>query len=327
LINPVELAITGGSGDLIVAELDPTGSNLLFSSQVGSGGRDSAGPGGMVVDAAGNIYVGGFISGPDLITTPGVFQTTNPAPTCCTHGFVAKISPTGPAVASATAGQVEPFAAQSIVAAYGTNLATGTALASTVPLPTSLDGNIVTLTDSAGVVQQVPLFYVSPTQVNFQIPPGTATGTATVVIQNKSGTMQTTTIQIGGVSPGIFELNGSGLAAAWVLPVISGAQQPLQAVYQVVSGAVVPLAISLGPSTEQAYLEIYGTGIRSATNVTVTVGGLSVPVLYYGAAPGYIGEDQVNIGPLPQALAGQGSVKIILTANGQQANAVTVTIQ
>ena len=95
----------------------------------------------------------------------------------------------------------------------------------------------------------------------------------------------------------------------------------------VVAGAVVPLPISLGPSTEQIYLEMYGTGIRNAKNVTVTVGGLSVPVLYAGAAPGYAGEDQVNIGPLPPALAGQGSVNIIVTADGQQANAVTVTIQ
>jgi len=327
LVNPVEAAGNGGDQQMVVAELDSTGANLLFSTYIGSGGRNTSSPAGLAVDAAGNIYLAGNIGGPSLITTPGAFQTTSSNDPCCSHGFVAKISPTGPTVASATAGQVEPFSPESIVAVYGTNLVTGTALASTVPLPTSLDGNTVTLTDSAGVVYQAPLFYVSPTQVNFEIPPGTAAGTATVVIQNQSGTIQSTTIKIGGVSPGIFELNGSGLAAAWVLPVISGTQQPLQAVYQVVSGSVVPLAISLGPSTEDAYLEMYGTGIRSATSVTVTVGGLSVPVAYYGAAPGYVGEDQVNIGPLPRTLAGQGSVKIILTANGQQANAVTVTVQ
>jgi uncharacterized protein (TIGR03437 family) len=72
---------------------------------------------------------------------------------------------------------------------------------------------------------------------------------------------------------------------------------------------------------------MFGTGIRNAKNVTVTVGGLSVPVLYAGAAPGYLGEDQVNIGPLPPALAGKGSVNIVLTADGQQATAVAVTIQ
>jgi uncharacterized protein (TIGR03437 family) len=230
-------------------------------------------------------------------------------------------------VALSTAGQVEPFAAESIVSAYGTNLATGTASPVTLPLPTSLDDNTVTVTDSAGAGRLAPLFYVSPSQVNFEIPPGTATGSASVSIQNQNGTTQSATIQIGNVSPGLFQLKTSGLVAAWVLAVLSGTQQPLQPVYQIASGSVVALPISLGPSTEQVYLEMYGTGIRNANNVTATVADVSVPVLFAGAAPGYAGEDQVNIGPLPQSLAGKGSVNIVVTADGQAANAVNVTIQ
>jgi uncharacterized protein (TIGR03437 family) len=221
-----------------------------------------------------------------------------------------------------TAGQVEPFAPQSIVSAYGTNLAGGT----------SANGTTVTVTDSAGVARLAKLFYVSPAQVNFEIPAGTVLGAATVSIQTQNGTTQngttqTATIQIGSVSPGLFALNGSGLVAALVLPVSSGVQQPLQPVYQIASGNVAPLPINLGPSTERVYLEMYGTGIRNANSVTATVGGLSVPVLFAGAAPGFAGEDQVNIGPLPSVLAGQGNVSIIVTADGQAANTVNVTIQ
>ena len=185
----------------------------------------------------------------------------------------------------------------------------------------------MTVTDSAAAARQAYLFYISPSQINFEIPAGSATGTATVMFQNQNGTAQSATISIGSVSPGIFELNGSGLVAAWVLPVISGTQQPLQPVYQLSGGNVIPLPINLGPSTEQIYLEMYGTGIRGAKSVTVTVGDLSVPVLYAAAAPGFAGEDQVNIGPLPQSLAGKGSVNILLTADGQAANTVNVTIQ
>jgi len=313
----------------VVAELDPTGANLLFATGVGSGWLDGMTTGGLAIDASGNLYVAGNNIGRDLITTPGAFETTDPSPTptCCYHGFVAKISPTGPAVALNTAGQIEPFATESIVSAYGTDLASGTATATTVPLPTSLDGNTVTVTDSAGVARPAYLFYVSPLQINFEIPAGTATGTATVTFQNPNGTIQSTTIQVGSLSPGLFQQNSSGLAAALFLPVISGAQQAWQPVYQVVAGSVVPFPISLGPSTEQVFLEMYGTGIRDAKGVTVTVGGLSVPVTYYGAAPGFAGEDQVNIGPLPQSLAGKGSVNIVLTADGQAANTVNVTIQ
>jgi len=233
-------------------------------------------------------------------------------------------------VVLATAGQVEPLAAQSIVSAYGANLAIGTAPATSLPLPTSLGGTTVTVTDSAGVARLAPLFYVSAPQINFEIPAGTATGTATVGIQNKNGTTQNATIQIGDVSPGLFQANyTSGLAAALVLPVNSaGVQGALQPDYQLGAGnSVIPLPINLGPSAETVYLEMYGTGIRNAKSVTATVGGLNVPVQFYGPAPGYAGEDQVNIGPLPHSLSGRGNVNIILVADGQPANTVNVTIQ
>ena len=325
MVNPVEQTATGGDMQVLVAELDPTGAKLLFSTTIGSAGLNTANPAGLAVDPSGDIYLAGNNAGPNLITTSGAFQTTSSNDPCCYHGFVAKIAV--PTATLAPSGQVESLAVESIVSVYGADLATGTAVGAISPVPTSLDGNTVTVTDSAGVARPAPLFYVSPTQVNLEIPAGTATGTATVTFQNQDGTTQSETIQIGSVSPGIFELNGSGLVAAWVLPVISGTQQPLQPVYQVVAGKVVPLPIDLGPSTEQVYLEMYGTGIRNAKNVTVTVGGMSVPMLYAGAAPGYLGEDQVNIGPLPPALAGQGNVSIVLSADGQQANIVTVTIQ
>jgi uncharacterized protein (TIGR03437 family) len=327
MVNPVEPNATGGAMQVVVAELDPTGSRLLFSTPIGSIGLNTAEPAGLAVDTAGDIYLAGNHIGPGLITTPTAYQPTASNSGCCYHGFVAKIAPTGPAVTLGPSGQVEALAAESIISVYGVDLASVTVAATTLPLPTSLDGNTVTVTDSAGVARPAPLYFVSPGQINFEIPLGTAAGTATVTIQNQNGTIQSTTISIGGVSPGIFPLNGSGLVAAWALPVISGTQQALQPVWQVVAGNVVPLPLSLGPATEQIYLEIYGTGFRNAKNITATVGGSSVPVLGWAATSQFAGEDQVNIGPLPQALAGKGSVNIILTADGQQANVVTVTIQ
>lgn len=231
------------------------------------------------------------------------------------------------AVFLATASQVEPFAPNSIVSAYGANLTNVTATA-TPPLSTDLDGTTVTVTDSAGMSRAAYLFYVSPAQINYEVPDGSAAGQATVTIKAPNGSMQSANIQIGTVSPGVFQLNSSGLAAALVLRVISGVQQPLEQVYQLnASNSVVPLPIDLGTSANQIYLEIYGTGIRNAKNVAATVGGINVPVLFAGAAPVYAGLDQVNIGPLPRALAGQGSVNIVLTANGLAANTVNVSIK
>jgi len=233
-----------------------------------------------------------------------------------------------------TAGQGEPFAPEVILAAYGTNLATGTSTASVVPLPTSLNGNSVTVTDSTGTSRPASLFYVSPSQVNFELPENTASGLASLSIQNQNGNTQVGTIVVGNssanygsVAPGLYVVDSSWLAAAWVLPVINGTQQPLQSVYQIVSGSVAPYPIDLGGSNEQVYLELYGTGMRNAHKVTCTVGNLNVPVLFAGAAPGYAGEDQINIGPLPPALAGRGAVNIVVIADGKAANIVNVTIK
>ena len=92
LINPTEPAANGGSMEVAVAELDPTGSKLLFFTRIGSGGRDTGDPAGLVIDPANNVYVAGNNIGPNLITTPGAFERTVPNNTCCYKGFVAKIA-------------------------------------------------------------------------------------------------------------------------------------------------------------------------------------------------------------------------------------------
>ncbi|MGA3099456.1 MAG: SBBP repeat-containing protein, partial [Bryobacteraceae bacterium] len=206
-VNPVQPGLNNSWG--FVAKLDPTGSTLLFASLI-QGGFTLRG---LAVDAPGSIYVASYTYDTTLPTTPGAFQTAlkNPGTGNSYDGYIAKIALNSPVVTLGPSGQVEAFAAESIISIYGVKMASGTAAATTVPLPTSLDGNSVTVTDSAGVARPAPLYFVSPGQINFEIPLGTAAGTATVTIQNQNGTIQSTTISIGGVSPGIFPLNGSGL--------------------------------------------------------------------------------------------------------------------
>jgi hypothetical protein len=96
MVNPVEPnpnPTQYGAREVVVAELDPTGANVLFSTRIGSGGRETSYPAGLAVDSAGDIYLAGNNGGPNLITTPGAFQTAAGASTCCYHGFVAKIAP------------------------------------------------------------------------------------------------------------------------------------------------------------------------------------------------------------------------------------------
>ena len=93
------------------------------------------------------------------------------------------------------------------------------------------------------------------------------------------------------------------------------------------SGAVVASPVSLGASTDQVYLTIYGTGLQDAdtSGVTVSIGGVNAPVAYAGPQGNYAGLDQVNV-LVPHSLAGAGNVTIQLTANGIAANPVQITI-
>ena len=83
---------------------------------------------------------------------------------------------TGLSVVSAASYSSVTLAADSIATAIGAGLATSTQAAPGGALPTALAGTSVDVIDSSGFARPAPLFYVSPTQVNFQIPTGTARG-------------------------------------------------------------------------------------------------------------------------------------------------------
>jgi uncharacterized protein (TIGR03437 family) len=217
---------------------------------------------------------------------------------------------------SAASFQSGPVAPESIVSALGFGLATADTAATTV-----------TVIDAAGVARPATVFYASAGQVNYEIPAGTAPGVAKVLIKAGDGLVRTAPLGIAAVAPALFTLNAGGLVAAYALRV-SGGGQSYENVYQVdASNNVVARPIDLGPAGDQVYLLLYGTGLRGASDVAVTIGGDNVPVFYAGAQGQYAGEDQVNIGPLPRDLAGKGSVPLVLTAGGKTANATNVTIR
>jgi uncharacterized protein (TIGR03437 family) len=86
--------------------------------------------------------------------------------------------------------------------------------------------------------------------------------------------------------------------------------------------------IVLGIDTP-VYVSFFGTGIRnrsSLANVTATINGIGVPVLYAGPAPGFTGLDQVNVG-LVLGLRGSGESKVAMMVDGLAANTVTINVQ
>ena len=124
--------------------------------------------------------------------------------------------------------------------------------------------------------------------------------------------------------------NGSGVAAALAVAVQAGnpqVQSPVP-VFQCGGAGCVSVPIALGVD-RPVYVSFYGTGIRNRSspgNVTVTINGVSVPVLFAGAAPDYVGLDQVNVG-LPLTLRGSGECNVVVSVDGQTSNTVTINIQ
>ncbi|MGH9842479.1 MAG: SBBP repeat-containing protein [Blastocatellia bacterium] len=215
------------STDAFVLALNPAGSALVYSTYLGGSGADFGGS--IAVDSAGNAYVAGGSSSSNFPTTPGVFQTALGGGACgsqpCSDGFIAKLGADAPvtSVASVSAASFlgAELAPESIVAAFGTGLATQTVVATDtdpntpgIQLPAELAGTTVEVKDNAGTTRRAPLFFVSPTQVNYLMPPMTAPGAGVVTIKSGDGKIAVGTIQAASVAPGLFTANASGQGVA-----------------------------------------------------------------------------------------------------------------
>ncbi|HXA52098.1 MAG TPA: IPT/TIG domain-containing protein, partial [Candidatus Acidoferrum sp.] len=223
------------------------------------------------------------------------------------------------------------LATDSWVTIYGDNLASSQIVASTSPYPTSLSGTTVSVTDSTGTQRLAPLYYVSPGQINMLMPTNTAFGLATITVTNANGGSASSITLVTRTAPGLFSANasGAGVAAALVQRVRPDGSQAIENVasFDGNTNALVPVPITIG--SDSLYLQLYGTGIRyvsGLSKVTCTIGGQNATVLYAGAAPGFSGLDQVNV-QIPAALAGAGSVNVVVTVDGQASNTVTLTFK
>jgi uncharacterized protein (TIGR03437 family) len=230
--------------------------------------------------------------------------------------------------ASFSASELAPAA---IIAAFGTNLATTVQTANSLPLPTTLAGTTVRVRDSAGAERLAPLFFVAPSQVNYLIPDGTATGPATVTINSGANELSAGMVNIAAVAPGLFSANssGQGVAAAIALRIKADGSQSFEAVSRFENGQFVAVPLDLGPAGEQVFLLLFGTGLRGRSNLnaaSLRIGGTSAAIFYLGAQGDLAGLDQVNV-QLPRSLAGRGEVDLLLTVDGKAANTVRVAVR
>jgi adhesin/invasin len=189
-------------------------------------------------------------------------------------------------------------------------LGAGTQAASAVPLPTYLQSFEATVN---GVL--APLYFVSPTQANVQIPYGTAPGPATLVVY-QGGQSAASQIQIAAAAPGIFaDANGN------TVPYASGSAGQTLVLFITGDGEVSPaLASGSAPSTSTPV----GNLPRSILPVTMTIGGQPAQIVFDGIPSGLAGATQINF-VVPAGLA-PGPQPVVVTVGTTPSKAATFTI-
>jgi uncharacterized protein (TIGR03437 family) len=327
LVNPVETAGNGGDMQVLVAELDPTGANLLFSTSIGSGGLSTSSPAGLAVDSAGDIYLAGNNLGPSLITTPGAFQTTaSYNPSRCCHGFVAKITPGGPAftaasVFNAATLQTGGIAPNEFISIKGAGLGPATGVVSN--MTTQLAGASVSIGGTPAY-----LTYAQDGQINALAPFGAGGAQTTIQVEVNGVMSSSVTVPIVGASPGIFT-QAYGPGQAWMVnqdSTFNSSSNPAA------RGTYVAFWI-----TGQGYVNapppdgIQPTGPPFPTPVlpvSVSLGGVPLPaanVVFDGLV--YSGEVQINV-LIPANAPTGGAVPLVVTIGGASSRTdATVAIQ
>jgi uncharacterized protein (TIGR03437 family) len=187
------------------------------------------------------------------------------------------------------------IASGGLAVVYGQNLADGVYPVSAAPdFPTSIAGITVSVN---GV--NAPLIYVSPTQINFQVPWETAPGTTVNVLVTRSGvTSNVEPITIASIASPSFFLNDYANGVAWVTGAgCETAECAVQAgtEYVMWGNGFGPKNSPLQDGVPATYsgsltpLEVPGGG----ASCQLVIGGQTAQVDYCGAAPGLI-IDQLN---------------------------------
>jgi uncharacterized protein (TIGR03437 family) len=230
----------------------------------------------------------------------------------------AVLSPSATINTVSAASYTANVAPESIVSTFGTNLANGIYRATSLPLPKTLSGTVVTVN---GVAAE--LLYVSLTQINYILPSNISPGTATVEIITNGVSVGKGTVTVDNVAPALFTISADGKGIPAGYATFDGVSTNL-----LFNSDGTSRAVEAGTAQRPNYLVLFGTGLRrrsSLGNVQVRIGGIIAQVDYAGVQKDYVGLDQLNV-MIPTGARGSGEVDLILTVDGKQANKVRVNV-
>lgn len=224
---------------------------------------------------------------------------------------------TSGAVSAATfAPQPAPLTPGQIMSLFGYNMLAAAGQSGSIPLPTNLGGTTVTM---GGI--PAPLFQTFPAstpgandQINLQVPAelnGQPNADIVVTTNGVSGPPQSVTL---GVAPAFFTQSGSGIGDGSFVH-SDGITLVTPANPASVNETVVLYATGLGAlQTPLASGTAATTADSTVAPVAVTIGGIPAKVVYAGAAPYSVGENQIDV-VVPQGLT-SGENVVVVSVNG-----------
>jgi uncharacterized protein (TIGR03437 family) len=219
----------------------------------------------------------------------------------------------------------------SIASIIGTNLAASTEIAQAVPLPTRLAGTSVLVSGVAA-----PLFYVSPNQINFQIPFVGGPLPRMITVSTAAGNSDPYSFG-GDGAPGLFTQDASGCGPGAVLNVGADGTLSLNSPLNSVSPGQFIAAYGTGQGN---YVDPPPAGTPAPASPLVrstTPGDLGFEFTFYpvtppfapeawgGLAPGLIGVDQHNR-LVPDAVREGCAVPIIVGSSQGNSQPATISI-
>lgn len=184
-------------------------------------------------------------------------------------------------------------------------------------LPTALNGTQVTFN---GV--KAPFLFVSPGQINVQVPLETPNGSQNVVVTSTVGPSAAYKVTVADAAPTLFFDSVGGLLLknndySLIRPSNPATAGDVLIIYGTGLGQTTPALLTGGLATANPF--------QNTVPVTVTVGGQPATVYYSIAAPGFAGLYQTAI-QVPSGVTGS-SVPVVLSVGKAASNAVTIAVK
>jgi len=200
---------------------------------------------------------------------------------------------------------------------FGFGTLAETASSTTFPLPVTLSGVEARLGG-----RRAPLLYAGPNQINGQIPYETPNGPVEVELWRNSALQARTSVQIAGVSPGLFV----GAENRCVAFNFSGARNTPATPTGAGEGVTVYLT-GLGKTQNPVATGLAApAGILSPAlaRAAARIGGRAARVLFIGLTPGAAGVGQANLEP--EAALPRGDHDVVVILDGVPSNACVVAV-